>query len=46
MLLFIGLKISEPVLKLEPLLMVLELISSGSSLKSLLIKALSAVVQN
>jgi hypothetical protein len=45
-LLFIGSKISEVVLKLEPLLIVLELISSSSSLKSLLMKVLSAAVQN
>jgi hypothetical protein len=45
-LLFICLKLSEAVLKLEPLLIVLELISSGSGLKPLLIKVLSAAVQD
>jgi hypothetical protein len=45
-LLFICLKLSETVLELEPLLIVLELISSGSGLKPLLIKVLSAVIQD
>jgi hypothetical protein len=45
-LIFIGSKISEAVLELEPLLIVLELISNGSNLKLLLMNALSAVVQN
>jgi hypothetical protein len=44
--LFIGSKISEAILKLESLLIVLELINSGSSLKPLLMNVLSAVVQN
>jgi hypothetical protein len=45
-LLFVGSKISEAVLKLEPLLIVLKLISSGSSLKPLLMNILSTAVQN
>jgi hypothetical protein len=45
-LLFICLKLSEAILELEPLLIVLELISSGSGLKPLLIKVLSAAVQD
>jgi hypothetical protein len=44
--LFISSKISEAILKLESLLIVLELINRGSSLKPLLMKVLSAVVQN
>jgi hypothetical protein len=44
-LLFIGLKLSAPVYKLEPLLIVLELINSGSGLKLLLMKVLSVAVQ-
>jgi hypothetical protein len=45
-LLFIGSKLSTTVCKIEPLLIVLELISSGSSLKPLLMKVLSAAVQD
>jgi hypothetical protein len=43
-LLFIGLKLSSTVLKLEPILIVLKLISSDSGLKSLLMNVLSAAV--
>jgi hypothetical protein len=45
-LLFIGSKLLEAVLELELPLIVLELISSGSSLKPLLMKVLSAAVQD
>jgi hypothetical protein len=45
-LLFICSKLSAAVCKLEPLLIVLELINIGSGLKSLLINVLSAVVQD
>jgi hypothetical protein len=45
MLLFIGSKLSTTVLKLEPMLIFLELISSGSSLKPLLVKVLSATIR-
>jgi hypothetical protein len=45
-LLLIGLKLSVAVCKLEPLLIVLELISNGFSLKPLLMKVLSAAVQD
>jgi hypothetical protein len=45
-LLFIGLKLSAPIYKLEPLLIVLELINSGSGLKLLLMKVLSVAIQN
>jgi hypothetical protein len=45
-LLFIDLKLSATVLKLEHLLIVLKLISSSSGLKPLLIKVLSVVVQD
>jgi hypothetical protein len=43
-LLFIGLKLSSTVLKLEPMLIVLKLISSDFGLKSLLMNVLSATV--
>jgi hypothetical protein len=43
-LLFIGSKLSATVCKIEPLLIVLKLISSGSSLKLLVIKVLSEVI--
>jgi hypothetical protein len=43
-LLFIGLKLLSTVLKLEPILIVLKLISSDSGLKSLLMNVLSATV--
>jgi hypothetical protein len=45
-LLFIDLKLSATVFKLEPLLIVLKLISSSSDLKPLLIKVLSVAVQD
>jgi hypothetical protein len=45
-LLFIGSKLSATVCKREVLLIVLELISSGSSLKPVLMKILSASVQD
>jgi hypothetical protein len=45
-LLFIGSNLSATVLKLEPLLIVLELINSGSGLKLLLMNVLSAAVQD
>jgi hypothetical protein len=45
-LLFIGSKLSAVILKLEPMLIVLELISSGSDLKQLLMNVLSAAVQD
>jgi hypothetical protein len=45
-LLFIGLKLSATVLKLESLLIVLEPINSSSSLKLLLMNVLSSVVQD
>jgi hypothetical protein len=45
-LLFIGSKLSEAVLKLEPPLMILEFINSGSVLKLLLMKVLSVAVQD
>jgi hypothetical protein len=43
---FIGSKISEAVLKLELLLIVLELISSGLRLEPLLMKVLSTMIQD
>jgi hypothetical protein len=45
-LLFIGLKLSTTVYKRELLLIVVELISSGSGLKLLLVKVLSVAVQD
>jgi hypothetical protein len=45
-LLVIGSKLSEAVLKPEPLLIVLELISNDFGLKLLLMKVLSAAVQD
>jgi hypothetical protein len=45
-LLFIGSKLLVSVLKLEPLLIVLEHICSGSGLKPFLMKVLSAAVQD
>jgi hypothetical protein len=45
-LLVIGSKLSEAVLKLEPLLIVLELISNDFGLKLLLMKVLSVAVQD
>jgi hypothetical protein len=41
-----GLKILEAVLKLEPLLIVLKLIRTGSSLKLMQMTVLSSAVQN
>jgi hypothetical protein len=46
MLLFIGSKLLAAVCKIKPLLIVLKLISSGSSLKLLLMKVLSVAVQD
>jgi hypothetical protein len=45
-LVFIGLKLSVTTPKLEPLLIVLELISNDSDLKPLLMKVLSPAIQN
>jgi hypothetical protein len=45
-LLFIGSKLSAAVLKLEPMVIVLELIISSFSLKQLLMKVLSEAVQD
>jgi hypothetical protein len=45
-LLFIGSKLSAMVCKIELLLIVLKLINNGSSLKPLLMKVLSAIVQD
>jgi hypothetical protein len=45
-LLFIDLKLSVTVLKLEPLMIVLKLITSSSSLKLVLMKVLSAAVHD
>jgi hypothetical protein len=45
-LLFIGSKLSAAVYKLEPLLIVLELISNGSGLKLLLMNVLLIMVQD
>jgi hypothetical protein len=45
-LLFIGSKVSKVILNLQLLLIVLKLISSGSGLKPLLMKALLASVQD
>jgi hypothetical protein len=45
-LLFIGSEISEAILKLEPLLIVLELINNSSRLKPLLVKVLPVAIQN
>jgi hypothetical protein len=44
--LFIGSKISKTILKLESLLIVLELTNNSSGLKLMLMKVLSTVIQN
>jgi hypothetical protein len=44
--LFIGSKILKAILKLESLLIVLKLTNNSSGLKLLLMKVLSAVIQN